>query len=209
MDEQNAAAQDNTNAAEVETNTDSASIENEQHNTNTSETNENSTESLETGIESKTLGIEEKPPGAPEKYEDFTIPEGFNTPIEQFSEFAKTNNWTQEQAQAAVDFYIKDVAPQIQAQAQEQHEAQIAKWVEESTTKYGKQGIEAANNALGRFSTPEFKQFLADTGLGSHPEMIGIFHAINSKISESNFVDSSSKPNAPKRLYPNSPDMYK
>jgi hypothetical protein len=142
---------------------------------------------------------------APEQYTEFTVPENFSAPIDDFKTWAKENNMTQEAAQSVVDFYTSKVAPQMQAQ----HEAQVEAWAKESTEKYGKEGIEAANNALSRFSTPEFKQFLQETGLGNRHEMIAIFKDIHSKISESSFVTSPTSPNNSTKLYPNSPDLYK
>ena len=142
--------------------------------------------------------------GAPEQYADFTVPENFSAPIDDFKTWAKENNMTQESAQSVVDFYTNKVAPQMQAQ----HEAQVSVWTKESTEKFGKEGIESANNALSRFSTPEFKTFLQETGLGNHPEMIAIFKDIHSKISESSFIDSKTTATN-KVMFPNSPDMYK
>jgi hypothetical protein len=141
--------------------------------------------------------------GAPEQYADFTVPENFSAPIDDFKTWAKENNMTQEAAQSVVDFYTNKVAPQMQAQ----HEAQVSAWTKESTEKFGKEGIESANNALSRFSTPEFKTFLQETGLGNHPEMIAIFKEISSKISESSFIDSKTTESKQKTLgqimYPN------
>lgn len=143
------------------------------------------------------------PQGAPDQYTDFTLPEGFTAPVDAFKDWAKSQNMTQEAAQSAVDFYVKNIVPQQQAAIDNQVQA----WVKESETKYGKDGIEAANKALGRFITPEFKQFLADSGLGNHPEMIGVFKKINDQISESNMVEGQSNVNRPKSLgelfYPN------
>ncbi len=148
------------------------------------------------------------PTGAPEKYTDFKVPDGFTAPVEKFSEFAKAQNWTQEQAQSAVDFYTKEIAPQMQAQ----HEAQVTKWETESKAKYGKAGIETANQVLSRFSNiPECKELIADlqtSGLGSKPSFVGFFKALGPKILEPNAVNPSTGPNNSKRLYPNSPDMY-
>jgi len=158
-----------------------------------------STQSTEQTTESTTA----EQPGAPEQYADFTVPENFSAPIDDFKTWAKENNMTQESAQSVVDFYTSKVAPQMQAQ----HEAQVSTWTKESTEKFGKEGIEAANNALSRFSTPEFNTFLQETGLGNHPEMIAIFKEISSKISESSFVDSKTTESKPKTLgqimYPN------
>lgn len=181
-DETTESAQDNTEAVEVQ-NTPETSIE---------QTNDQT-------IESTTA----EQLGAPEQYSEFTVPENFSAPIDDFKSWAKENNMTQEKAQATVDFYTNKIVPQMQAQ----HEAQVTAWTNESTTKYGKDGIESANKALGRFSTPEFTSFLQETGLGNHPEMIGIFKNINSKISESSFVDSKTTESRPKTMgeifYPN------
>ncbi len=126
-----------------------------------------------------------KPEGAPEAYEEFKVPEGFSVPTDDFKAWAKEQNMTQESAQNVVDFYVTKIVPQQQAAQQ----AQVDSWVKESETKYGKDGIEAANQALGRFSTPEFVSFLQSSGLGNHPEMVGIFKTISEKISESGLVD--------------------
>jgi hypothetical protein len=127
----------------------------------------------------------ETPPGAPEQYADFTLPEGFDAPTDDFKAWAKEQNMTQEKAQATIDFYTQKIIPQQQAA----HAKQVEAWGKESQTKYGKEGIEAANKALGRFSTPEFTELLSQSGLGNHPEMIGIFKQISEKISESGWVD--------------------
>jgi hypothetical protein len=186
-----------------------------QDNTEAVATEETTTNPAETAVETAEVTdtaepttteetIVTEPPGAPETYTDFTLPDGLTAPTEEFKTWAKENNMTQEKAQSAIDFYTKTIVPQQQAAQVAQNEA----WVKESTEKYGKQGIEAANKALGRFSTPEFTKFLTDTGLGNHPEMIGIFNTINARISESSFVDAKTK-QASKVLFPNSPDMYK
>jgi hypothetical protein len=144
----------------------------------------------------------EPTPGAPEQYADFTLPEGFDAPTDDFKAWVKEQNMTQEAAQSVVDFYTQKIVPQQQAA----HVKQVETWGKESETKYGKEGIEAANKALGRFSTPEFKEFLGHTGLGNHPEMIGIFKQINEKISESGWVDGpqNSELTIAQKHFPNS-----
>jgi hypothetical protein len=205
VEEQSSEVQVNTDTPAENGSTESATtIENDSANTNTNEEAKNTPEIKSESVEANKPNTEEKPSGAPEQYGDFTVPEGFSAPIDDFKSWAKENNMSQEKAQSAIDFYTKTIVPQQQAAQVAQNEA----WVKESTEKYGKQGIEAANKALGRFSTPEFTKFLADTGLGNHPEMIGIFNTINARISESSFVDAKTK-QASKVLFPNSPDMYK
>jgi hypothetical protein len=198
MDEQvTTAAQVDTATADQNSAVESTTTsENSQVDTNTSEqqkkpveTKPEATESKETIVEaSKTEETKAIQTGAPEKYGDFTVPEGFTPPIEKFTEFAKANNWTQEQAQSAVDFYTKEIAPQMQTQ----HQQAVEKWTADSKKEFGKEGIEAASKALGRFSTPEFKQFLDDSGLGNHPEMVRIFKSISDKISDAGFIDGVS-----------------
>lgn len=187
-----AAVQDNTDTAASDLTNETVSA-----NTNTSEDAKNSTDSTTDALESKL-------PSAPEKYDDFVMPEGISAPTNEFMEWAKSQNMTQEAAQSAVDFYTKNIVTQQQAAIAAQAEV----WTNESITKYGKQGIEAANQALSRFSTPEFKALLNESGLGNHPAMIGIFKEIGAKTSESTFVSGNNTP-MNKPMYANSPDIYK
>ena len=180
-DQSTAAVQDNT-ATATATATDTATTANTTavDTTTTVDATTTATDTTTTGQTTDTT-----PVGAPEQYGDFALPEGMESPTDEFKTWAKSQNMTQEVAQSAVDFYTKTIVPQQQAA----QEAQVEAWGKESETKHGKAGIEAANNALGRFSTPEFKEFLNKTGLGNHPDMIGIFKEINAKISESGFVE--------------------
>jgi hypothetical protein len=205
MSDEQTEVQDNTNTSTENVSTESATTaENEATNTSTNDQTKESAEPTTESVDEKEAKTEENVSKAPDQYADFVVPEGIGAPIDDFKAWAKENNMTQEAAQSTVDFYVNKIIPQMQAQ----QETQSAKWVEESTTKYGKDGIEAAKNALGRFSTPEFKDFLDKSGLGNHPEMIGIFKEINSKISEPNLVDGKTVTTTQKRLYPNSPNMY-
>lgn len=198
--EQTTAVQNNTETAPENVSTEST-ISNENNQPNTS----NSAEQKDATEQATDTNNTEKSQGAPDKYEAFTIPDGLEAPIEKFSDFAKNQNWTQKQAQSAVDFYTKEIAPQMQVQ----QEKLVADWEKQSTEKYTKQEIDTAINALGKFTTPEFKDFLNNTGLGSHPEMISIFKNIADKIGDSSFVNGNSSANTAGRLYANSPDMYK
>ena len=211
MEEVTNAAQDNTAAVEG-TETQSTDTQ-----TSTVQTAAETTEVKTEETKAETIQ------GTPEQYADFAVPEGFNVPMDDFTPFAKEQGWSQDKAQAVVDFYTQKIAPQIQAQQeaqitkwteestttqiQAQQEAQSAKWTEESTTKYGKDGIDAANKVLSRFSSPEFNQFLKDTGLGNHPAMVGVFKAINEHFSESDLIDGKSSEHKVKTLgelfYPN------
>lgn len=124
-------------------------------------------------------------PGPPEKYADFTLPEGFTAPTDDFMTFAKEMGMTQEAAQKTIDFYVNKVAP-VQEAA---HEKMVADWTKESESKYTKADFEAANKALGRFSTPAFMDVLKQSGLCNHPAMVGVFKEIASRMSESVFAE--------------------
>jgi len=116
----------------------------------------------------------------PEKYESFTLPEGYtldearNT---EFGEFAKVNGWTQDQAQQAVDLYMK-MQQQNEATVAESITARKTEW--ETTIKNDDEigGADfdkktaTALKAIEKFGTPELKAVLEETGLGSHPELV-------------------------------------
>lgn len=118
-----------------------------------------------------------KPAGAPEKYTDFTAPEGAKLDgkvMEQFNEAARELNLTQEQAQKMVD----KMAPITAARQAEQFEAVKTEWLDQSKAdkEFGGDKLDAsmvyAKNALKNFGTPEFTALLNESGLGNHPEVI-------------------------------------
>lgn len=199
-DENTTAAQDNTAAAESEqTTTETAKT--------TATTTDNAADATKTVAEEKGNATEkatekgaetatDKAVGAPESYADFKMPEGVNLlpeSAEAVKEFAKANNMTQEAAQGMVDMYAQKVMPALAKAQEAAWQKQVDGWKTEATKAHGKEGIEAANKALGRFSTPEFTKFLADTGLTQHPELVGMFRKVNDSIKESDFVDGPKK----------------
>ncbi len=189
-------AQDNTVAVET------TSAENNQTENSTQETQ--STQSTEQTTESTTT----EQAGAPEQYADFSMPEGFSAPIDDFKTWAKENNMTQESAQSVVDFYTNKVAPQMQAQ----HEAQVSEWKKESIRIHGNDGVEQAKIARdlllskGIITKDGFYN-LMDQGVGDHPEMIAIMKQLRTETKESEFIDSKTSESKPKTLgqimYPN------
>ena len=152
-------------------------------------------EVVETSTDEATETTEEVS-GAPESYADFTVPEGFEQPFDDFKAWAKEQNMTQAQAQSAVDLYASKIVPQIQ-QAQEKV---IEGWREQSVKEFGDKGIELANKAVTKFATPEFIEFLSTSGLGNHPEMIRVFKEIAGKISESSLVTPKANVTAKKEV---------
>jgi hypothetical protein len=148
----------------------------------------------------------DKPTGAPEAYTDFAVPEGFTYDKEAGAEFhavAKELNLSQDQAQKLMDLYSKQMTGMQELQTE-----QAKAWHEESAKTYKQDEIDLANKTLGRFADKEFIQMLADSGLGNHPKMIGVFKSIGQQISEGKFVDAPPPPSSGPK-YANSPGMYK
>lgn len=148
-------------------------------------------------------GTEPPTEGAPEEYADFTVPEGLTYDKETAGDFlatAKELNLTQEQAQKLVDVYGNRLLEQQEAQ-----QKQSADWAAESKKQFKKADIELANKTLGKFADKEVIELLANTGLGNHKAVIGLFNKIGKQMSEGQFIESPS--NSPAKsaaeiLYP-------
>lgn len=128
----------------------------------------------------------------PETYAEFTLPEGYtldearNT---EFGAFAKANGWTQDQAQQAVDLYMK-MQTENETTVAEQAATQKTEW--ETTVKNDaeiggadfEEKVATASAAIDKFGTPELKQALIDTGLGSHPELVRFAYRVGLHLNE-------------------------
>lgn len=148
----------------------------------------------------------------PAEIQDFAIPEGMTLDAElsdSLKALAKDKGWDQETAQAVADLGIKQ-AQSIEAALQASRDQTINGWAEQTKTdKEIGANLEAnvalAAKARDAFSTPEFAQFLNESGLGNHPEMIRTFMRIGQKISEDTIEGkgSDTPPADPaKRLFP-------
>lgn len=133
------------------------------------------------------------PEGAPDKYEPFKPVEGNaydDAVIEAYSEVAKELNLSQDNAQKLLD----KVAPVMQARQLERIEAVKAEWAESAKAdkEFGgdklNESLATAKKALDSFASPEFKEFLGQSGLGNHPEMIRLLVKAGQQISEDKFV---------------------
>lgn len=147
------------------------------------------------------------PEGVPEKYE-VTPPEGFEALDEKALEAAtpllqKLGLKTNEAAQEVVNEFAKTVLPGIleqhtTAQQQAFQDTIVATrkaWVEEvkadpelapdKTTLDA--NLAKAAKARDHFSTPELREFLKETGIGNHKEVIRLFAKIGDAISEGTF----------------------
>ena len=132
-------------------------------------------------------GVTDGPPpdknslnAVPESYEEFGLPEGYtidearNT---EFSTFAKANGWTQEQAQQAVNLYVKMQTDDATKTADGITDRKTA-WETELKNDKELGGVDfeknaaVAQKAIEAFGTPALKEILSTTGLGSHPELV-------------------------------------
>lgn len=115
-------------------------------------------------------------PGAPAEYAAFTLPEGYvleGERLDTLVAFAKTNNWTQAQAQAAVDKHI-ELSEQGVAMVRE---AKVKAWDAAAEAEYG-QHYEAivtdakAAIAWAQKDRPSLLKTFEDEGWGSHPDAL-------------------------------------
>lgn len=135
--------------------------------------------------------------GAPEKYTDFTLPEGLTINpkvMDGFRALAKESGLSQDAAQKFVDFQAQNVKDEIDGRMAE-FEKQITDWRAETEKLFGhdatvKFGIAA--KAVERFGSPQLRTLLNESGLGNHPELVNFFYKVGSKISEDQPVDGKS-----------------
>lgn len=153
-----------------------------------------------------------KPQGAPEAY-DLKAPEGAamdDAGIAAFAEFAKGQNLTQEAAQSM----LTTLAPAMAKRAQDQAAAIHAQWL--ADTKADKEiggdkldeNLAVAKKARDAFATEGFRDFLEQTKLGDHPEMVRFLNRVGKAMSEDSLVTSGGGKKTPEmsaaqRMYPN------
>lgn len=153
-----------------------------------------------------------KPQGAPETY-DLKAPEGAamdDAGLAAFAEFAKGQNLTQEAAQSM----LTTLAPAMAKRAQDQVAAIHAQWL--ADTKADKEiggdkldeNLAVAKKARDAFATEGFRDFLEQTNLGNHPEMIRFMHRVGKAMSEDSLVtpgggSKTPEMSAAQRMYPN------
>jgi len=142
--------------------------------------------------ENNDTDTEKQEAGAPEEYDTFVVPEGYGvdeTVLNEYQDWAKELDLSQEQAQAGVDL----VAKMQEAQADKWVEQQKT-WVEEakSDPEFGgekfDQNVAVAVKARDSFGNPEFSEMLDVSGLGNHPEMIRFLNRVGRAISEEKVV---------------------
>lgn len=134
------------------------------------------------------------PKGAPEKYTDFTLPEGLKFEpklLEAFHGIGKELGLSQEGAQKIVDLQAQSVKAEIEARL-DSFNKQTAAWGEESKKAFGtdfEKQFGLAAKAVERFGDADLKTLLRETGLGNHPAIIKAFNKIGALMSEDQPVD--------------------
>jgi hypothetical protein len=146
----------------------------------------------------------EKPPeGAPEVYEAFKAPDGIEldeSVMPEIYEIFKDLGLPQDKAQEIFEKFLgiqeklAGTPEQQMQQAEEQIVALNTRLAEECKNlpdiggeKFG-ESLATASKVMQQFGSPEFRQLIAYTGVGSHPEFFKMMVAIGSKMSPDNFV---------------------
>lgn len=147
----------------------------------------------------KQEGADKKPvSAAPEKYE-FTAgkdQELDKEAVAAFEPVARELGLSNEQAQKIVDVYGSTIMPQLVKQQADAWQKQVTDWAETVQADKELSSVESIGNAqkaMEQFGTPELKEYLNETGLGNHPELIRIFSKIGKSMSEDGFVGGSSE----------------
>ncbi|WGL97361.1 peptidase [Arsenophonus sp. aPb] len=155
--------------------------------------NSNDNEATNKSVEVKPNNAPENPINAPDKY-DFKVSEGQQldvTAVKEFEPIARELDLSNEQAQKLVDLYGAKIMPQVIKQQAEQWQQQIDSWVKtvnEDQQLGSVESINHAQKALKKFGSPDLKQYLNDTGLGNHPELIRVFANIGQAMAEDSMV---------------------
>jgi hypothetical protein len=135
---------------------------------------------------------EAKPEGAPEQYAEFTMPEGVVLDPEltdQFKATAKELNLTQDQAQK-----VAELGAQMRQRDAEAIVAIRADWVNQtkSDPELGGANLDAtlgvARKAVDAYGSDSFKQFLNESGLGNHPEVVRFMAKVGKTVAEDRVV---------------------
>jgi len=137
-------------------------------------------------------GEQAQKPVVPEAYAFKDLPEGYAMTDEQLAEVSplfKELGLTQEQADKLVAFDAKRALAAEQA-GLEQRQSLVTGWEKSlrEDAAFGGANFDAnvgvAQKALAQFGTPELSTMLKESGLGSHPEVVRLFHRIGQQLAE-------------------------
>lgn len=143
---------------------------------------------------SETSAPKNSVPTIPESYEFTAQFNGKPYPQEYlniFSDVAKSAGLNNEQANLVLDHFTQHIMQIAIDREQQQHNH----WVQSSQTdkEFGgerfNENLAVAKRALTAFGTPELTQYLDESGLGNHPEMIRLMYRVGKQIGEDHFVN--------------------
>lgn len=144
-------------------------------------------------------GEEAATAGAPEAYADFTLPEGEvldEAAAPMVQALFKKLDLPQDKAQEVMDALLEiDKARQP---TPEQQEAFLEERISRLNESWGNEcrnlpeigganfdaSLKTASSVMVKFGTPELRQYLNKSALGSHPEFFKFIHAIGSAMSQ-------------------------
>lgn len=132
--------------------------------------------------------------GAPEKYTDFTLPEGLKFEpklLESFQKIGKELGLSQDGAQKIVDLQAQSVKAEMDARL-DGFNKQVEGWGADSKKLFGndfEKQFGLAAKAVERFGDADLKTLLRETGLGNHPAIIKAFNKIGALMGEDQPVD--------------------
>jgi hypothetical protein len=147
---------------------------------------------------------EDKEPNAPESY-DFKNDEIAPEVKTAFGEVAKELDLSQENA----DKVLNKMIPVLQERADANLEKVRNEWLEASKNdkEIGGNNLEKnlgyAKKALTKFATDDLRNFLNETSLGNHPEVIRLMTRIGKSISEDGYIGGKSSGETAKPHTPN------
>lgn len=168
------------------------------------------------------------PAAAPEKYEAFTVPEGYTLDDAVATEAGaifKELNLPQASAQKLVDFYVKETQSAIEAPFKA-FATMVDGWKGEVSKAYGAKiepggehaiAVSRLLSQLGPAEAP-FREAMDNTGVGSHPAFVSAFIKLASMLGEGTDVrgngpsplgqsktGEADKPSAAQAMYPHLP----
>lgn len=157
----------------------------------------------------------ETKPAEPDIVYEFKAPEGVvldDKRVEKFTAIAKELKLPADKAQALVD-----LATEVEVARKAEHQAIVAKWVDEISNDKELGGDKLDENLAVAMKTYDLlpaeeakalKDMLNLSGFGNHPSVIRLFHKVGKALSEDRFIPGGKAPNGAeatiaKRMYPN------
>lgn len=135
------------------------------------------------------------PEGTPEKYEFTGLPEGLTVPEDVTSMF-KEKGFSQDQAQSAIDFYVKKSREAAEAPAkfwQKQNDDWRAEIEKDPEYKGDIQGMTTSVSRLldglgDQKLVSDFRQAMDFTGAGNNPAFVKVMYRLAQQLNEGTYV---------------------